>query len=351
MDFVDQLRELGLRITKIKDTIQTEEATKNAMVMPFIQILGYNVFDPSEVTPELIADIGTKKGEKIDYAILMDGKPIMLFECKRSGGDLNINHASQLFRYFHVTEARFGILTNGLTYRFFTDLEQANKMDERPFFEFDILEFKEQHVEELKKFTKAAFNLDQILNTASELKYTRAIQNILSEWMIQPSEDFVRVICNEVINGKRLTPAIKEQFTQITKRAFHQLIGDRINERLKIAMSPDSNINSQDVKSVTDETELTAEEIEGFHIIRAILSQVVDPKKIVLRDAKSYCAVLFNDNNRKPICRLRFNNPTRLTLGLFDEKEEKIVTLADLMAIYKYAEQLRNTVTEYVKTE
>ncbi len=167
MDFIDQLRELSLRITKIKDTIQTEEATKNAMVMPFIQILGYNVFDPSEVTPELIADIGTKKGEKIDYAILMEGKPIMLFECKRSGGDLNINHASQLFRYFHVTEARFGILTNGLTYRFFTDLEHANKMDERPFFEFDILEFKEQHVEELKKFTKATFNLDQILNTAS----------------------------------------------------------------------------------------------------------------------------------------------------------------------------------------
>jgi len=351
MDFIDQLRELSLRITKIKDTIQTEEATKNAMVMPFIQILGYSVFDPSEVTPELIADIGTKKGEKIDYAILMEGKPIMLIECKRSGEDLNINHASQLFRYFHVTEARFGILTNGLTYRFFTDLEHANKMDERPFFEFDILEFKEQHVEELKKFTKASFNLDQILNTASELKYTRAIQNILSDWMTSPSEDFVRVICNEVINGKRMTPAIKEQFTQITKRAFHQLIGDRINERLKIAMSPDSNPTSQDVKSISEETELTVEEIEGFHIIRAILSQVVDPRKVIMRDAKSYCAILFNDNNRKPICRLRFNNPTKLTLGLFDEKEEKTVVLADLMELYKYSEQMKKTASEYVKTE
>lgn len=147
MDMIDQLRALGTRIAATKSLIQTEEATKNAMVMPFIQILGYNVFDPMEVTPELIADVGTKKGEKVDYAVLRDGKPILLFECKKCGGDLNINHASQLFRYFHVTAARFGVLTNGLTYRFFTDLEQPNKMDEKPFFEFDILDFKDRDVD------------------------------------------------------------------------------------------------------------------------------------------------------------------------------------------------------------
>jgi hypothetical protein len=141
MDLIDQLRALAARVAASKDMIQTEEATKNAMIMPFIQILGYNVFDPMEVTPELIADVGTKKGEKVDYAVLRDGKPIMLFECKKSGGDLSINHASQLFRYFHVTAARFGVLTNGLTYKFFTDLEQPNKMDEKPFFEFNILDF------------------------------------------------------------------------------------------------------------------------------------------------------------------------------------------------------------------
>jgi predicted type IV restriction endonuclease len=138
MDLIDQLRGLSSRIATTKSLIQTEEATKNAMVMPFIQILGYNVFDPLEVTPELIADVGTKKGEKVDYAILKDGKPIILFECKKAGSDLHINHAGQLFRYFHVTAARFGVLTNGLVYRFFTDLEQPNKMDEKAFFEFSI---------------------------------------------------------------------------------------------------------------------------------------------------------------------------------------------------------------------
>lgn len=357
MDLIDQLRELALRITKIKDSIQTEEATKNAMVMPFIQILGYNVFDPLEVTPELIADVGTKKGEKVDYAILRDGKPIILFECKKVGSDLNINHASQLFRYFHVTEARFGVLTNGITYHFFTDLEQPNKMDEKPFFEFNILEFKDQHIDQLKKFTKSAFDLEQILNTASELKYTRAVQNILAEWMIKPSEDFVRIICNEVINGKRVTPVIKEQFTQITKKAFHQLIGDRINERLKIAMTPDSDPKTGDFEALrtpdaeSSETILTSQELEGFQITRAILREIVDPRRVVIRDAKSYCAILFDDNNRKPISRLRFNNSSKMMMGIFNEKEEKIISLSDLSDIYKYADQIKLTVSSYIQSE
>lgn len=352
MDLIDQLKELSLRIKKIKDSIQTEEATKTALIMPFIQILGYNVFDPTEVTPELIADVGMKKGEKVDYAILMNGKPIMLFECKKSGGDLSINHASQLFRYFHVTEARFGVLTNGITYRFFTDLEQPNRMDEKPFFEFNILDFKDQHVEELKKFTKSAFDIELILNTASDLKYTRAIRNVLAEWMSNPSEDFVRVACAEVLNGKRMTPAVREQFTQITKNAFHQFIGEKINERLKMAMEPAAELKADASEAEIDTSDIatTAEELEGFRVIRAILREIIEPKRVVMRDAKSYCAILLDNNNRRPICRLRFNNPARLTLGLFDEKEEKIVTISDLSDIYQYADQLKKTVNMYIKS-
>lgn len=347
MDLIDQLKELALRIRKIKDTIQTEEATKNALIMPFIQILGYNVFDPTEVTPELIADIGIKKGEKVDYAILMNDKPIMLFECKKSGSDLSINHASQLLRYFHVKEARFGVLTNGISYQFFTDLEQPNHMDEKPFFEFNILDFKDQHVEELKKFTKSAFNVEQILSTASDLKYTRAIRNVLAEWMVNPSEDFVRIVCAEVHNGKRFTPAIKEQFTQITKNAFHQFIGEKINERLKMAMEPATEVKTGDLEA--DDITTTAEELEAFRIIRAILREIIEPKRVVMRDAKSYCAILCDDNNRRPICRLRFNNPARMMLGLFDEKEEKLMPISDLSDIYQYADQLKKTASMYIK--
>jgi hypothetical protein len=355
VDFIDQLRVLSSRVAANKDNIQTEEATKNAMIMPLIQILGYNVFDPLEVTPELVADVGTKKGEKVDYAILREGKPIILFECKKSGADLNINHASQLFRYFHVTEARFGVLTNGLVYKFFTDLEQPNKMDAKPFFEFNILDFKERDVDELKKFAKTVFNLDAILNTANELKYTRAIQSRLAEWMTNPSEDFVRLVSSELIGNKQFRPAVRDQFTLITKRAFEQLIGERINERLKGAMTPDVAIPTA-VETAAPEAEIATEsqivtspqEVEGFHTVRAILRGLVNPQRIVMRDAQSYCAVLLDDNNRKPICRLRFNNTQKLRIGLFNEKkEEVIVSLESLYDIFNHADQLKATLSAH----
>lgn len=360
MDFIDHLRALAARIESNKDLIQTEEATKTAMIMPFIQLLGYNVFDPTEVTPELVADVGTKKGEKVDYAILKDGKPIILFECKKCGGDLSNNHASQLFRYFHVTEARFGVLTNGLIYRFFTDLDQPNKMDEKPFLEFNMLDFKDQEVEELKKFAKVAFDVDSILTTANDLKYTRAIRNLLAEWMASPSEDFVRLVSADLLAGRRFTPAIKDQFTQITKRAFQQLIGARINDRLREAMSPevsavaqpaaplDSAPPTQDSDTPGSVIETTLEEIEGFHIVRSILRDIVPSKRIFMRDAQSYCAVLFDDNNRKPICRLRFNNPQRMVIGLMNGKDEEKMPIADLDEIYNFSERLKATVSAYV---
>lgn len=361
MDFIDHLRVLASRIASNKAIIQTEEATKNAMVMPFIQILGYNVFDPLEVTPELVSDVGTKKGEKVDYAILKDGKPIILFECKKSGGDLNINHAGQLFRYFHVTAARFGVLTNGLVYRFFTDLEQPNKMDEKPFFEFNILDFKDRDVEELKKFAKAAFDLDTILTTANDLKYTRAIQNRLAEWMGSPSEEFVRLVSSELLGSKRFTPAVRDQFTLITKRAFEQLIGERINERLKGAMTPESAPVAEAAAAApatpaANVSELqiatSAEEIEGFHAVRAILRGLVGAKRIVMRDAQSYCAILLDDNNRKPLCRLRFNNSQKLRLGVFNEKKEEVqMVLESVDDIFNFADELKATLASHIANQ
>ena len=364
MDFIDSLRLLSARMVTTKNMVSTEEATKNAMIMPFIQILGYNVFDPLEVTPELIADVGTKKGEKVDYAILREGKPIILFECKKAGADLHINHASQLFRYFHVTDARFGVLTNGLNYKFFTDLEQPNKMDEKPFFEFNILDFKERDVEELKKFAKTVFDLDTILTTANDLKYTRAIHTRLSEWMLSPSEDFVRLVSADLFGNKRFTPAVKDQFTLITKRAFEQLVGERINDRLKGAMTPESltvaeppnvmpvPVRAESINPAAEAQHVTtAEEIEAFHTLRSILRGVVSPKRITMRDSQTYCAILLDDNNRKPICRLRFNNEQKLRIGIFNEKkEEEQFGIDSVDDIHNYAEQLKANTLAYLTT-
>ncbi|WP_322095170.1 type I restriction endonuclease [Paraburkholderia bannensis] len=355
MDFIDEMRALSSRVAAAKDMVQTEEATKNAMVMPFIHLLGYNVFDPLEVTPELIADVGTKKGEKVDYAILKDGKPIILFECKKSGGDLHINHASQLFRYFHTTEARFGVLTNGIVYRFFTDLEQPNKMDEKPFFEFNLLDFRDQDVEELKKFAKAAFDLESILDTANHLKYTRSIKSTLNNWLTDPPEDFVRLVSAEFLAGKQFRAAIKDQFIQITKHAFQQLIADKINERLKGAMTPESAllpaspiapVNADDSQG---EHQPSAIEIEAYQIIRAILRPLIRPEMIAIRSAASYCAILYTDNNRKPICRLRFNNESRLIIGVFNaNKEEERIHITSVDDIFDLSDKLKLCALAYI---
>lgn len=361
MDLIDQIRLLSSRIASQKDLIQTEEATKNAMIMPFIQLLGYNVFDPTEVTPELISDIGTKKGEKVDYAILREGKPIMLFECKKSGGDLSINHAGQLFRYFHVTEARFGVLTNGIDYRFFTDLEQPNKMDEKPFFEFNILDFKERDIEEIKKFTKSAFDVPSILETASELKYTRAVKATLANLMQTPSEDFVRLVAADLIGNRRFTTAVCDQFTRITKSAFELLIAEKINERLKGAMSPElisvvraepkieSASKNEGASSEGEEVQTTLDELQAYYNVRAILRANISPARIFMRDAKSYCAILLDDNNRRPVCRLYFNNPAKLSVGFMnDKKEESRIAINDVDDLFDHGGLLLAAITPYI---
>jgi hypothetical protein len=210
MDFKDQVKQLSDRVAKMKDKILTEEATKNAFIMPFINCLGYDVFNPLEVVPEFVADIGIKKGEKVDYAILKDNNPIILVECKHWSADLD-PHNSQLFRYFHTTSAKFGILTNGIVFRFYTDLVEPNKMDEKPFFEFRIDDMKEVQIEKLKEFHKSYFNLDSIITTASELKFMSELRNLIVKEISEPTDEFTRHFAKAVYPSI-VTPKVLEQF-------------------------------------------------------------------------------------------------------------------------------------------
>jgi predicted type IV restriction endonuclease len=350
MDFVAQLQNLSTKTEKLCSLLQTEEATKNALVMPFINLLGYDIFDPTEVIPEYVADVGIKKGEKVDYAIVKDGKIIMLFEVKHCGGDLSIKHASQLFRYFAVTPARIAVLTNGLTYRFFTDLEAANKMDEKPFFEFDITDLNEVVITELKKLTKENFNIDEIVATAGELKYARQIKKLLGQQMENPSDEIVKFFASKVYDGT-LTPARKEYFTTITKRAFNQFISEKINDRLKSVMAgePVQQESAPEAPTREDLIKTTEEELEGYYIVKSLLRDLVDPQRIIHRDTQSYMGILLDDNNRKPLARLYFNSSNK-RLGIFDEqRNEEKVAIENLNDIYKYGDQLRRVFAFYEK--
>lgn len=357
MEFVDRLNSLAAKVNQLASTIQTEEATKTAFVMPFIHsVLGYDVFDPSEVVPEYVCDIGTKKGEKIDYAILKNGEIQILIETKKIGEPLNINHASQLFRYFHVTTARISILTNGRHYRFFTDLDAPNKMDEKPFLEVDLLDIDEHVIPELQKLTKSAFDVDSIINAAGELKYVGQIKREMSSQFSQPDDDFIKFFASRVYDGA-ITQKVREQFGLLTRKAASQFLNDQINDRLKSAISgipyptPAEKVIADTQAEVSDAGEdriqTTMEELEGFHIVKAIVRTTVDSKRVIHRDTQSYFGILLDDNNRKPITRLHFNRSQKY-IGLFDkDKNETRHPINSLDDIYEFSDQLRDTVGFY----
>jgi len=346
MEFQNKVKGLAERVSDLKANIQTEEATKNAFIMPFIQILGYDVFNPMEVIPEFTADIGIKKGEKVDYAILQEGNPIILIECKHWKENLDV-HSSQLHRYFHATKARFGLLTNGITYRFFTDLEQKNVMDNEPFLEFDIDTIKENEIVELKKFQKASFDIDKIIDSASGLKYSTAIREILVKELTEPSEEFVRFFTKQIYTGKVITKKVLDQFSIIVKKATNQAFKDIVSDRLKSALNKEEEPVVEEIVQEESKIVTTEEEIEAYHIIRSVVRTKVDASRIIARDTQSYFGILLDDNNRKPICRLHLNG-TKQYIGLFDnnKKEEKIL-LNSLDEIYLLTDRLLETVSMY----
>ncbi|WP_428740165.1 type I restriction endonuclease [Tenacibaculum sp.] len=350
MELQNQLKALAEKINKLKDKIETEESTKHAFVLPFINILGYDTFNPTEVVPEFTADLGLKKGEKVDYAIFQNDIPILIVECKNWKESLD-NHNSQLFRYFHATKTRFALLTNGILYRFYTDLEQPNKMDERPFLEFDITKVKDSDIHEITKFHKSNFDVDKIVNNASALKYTKEIRKCISDELISSTHDFVKLFAYRVYSG-RLTEKVMEEFTELVQKAFNQTVSEKVNDRLNAALNKESEKQQLDAIEVKEEEEskivTTEEELEGYRIVVAILRRKLPIERIVYRDTQSYFGILLDDNNRKPLCRLHLNGGTKY-IGLIDENKnetrEHIQTVDD---IYQFEEQLLSTVDFYI---
>lgn len=354
MDFKDQIKILSERVVKLKDSIATEEATKTALIMPFIQALGYDIFDPTEVIPECVCDIGTKKGEKIDYTICKEGVPIVLIECKHWKQDLNL-HSGQLLRYYHVSKAKFGILTNGIIYRFYTDLVEPNKMDEKPFFEINLEDLRDNLVEKLKEFHKSYFDVESILNTASELKYTNEIRNLIIKEISDPSDEFVKYFAKQAYPSM-ITKPILEQFRNILKRAFQQYNSDYINDKLKSVISSE-NTNKiaeepeeEKIQEPTNEDRIvtTEEELQGFYIVKSILHGKVDLNRIVQRDTISYFGILLDDNNRKPICRLHFNGGKKYVETFDAEKKGTKHPIETIEDIYNISEHIQNSLANYV---
>lgn len=353
MELNEKLNQFAERITSIKDSIQTEEATKTSMIMPFFQLLGYDVFNPMEFVPEYTADIGIKKGEKIDYAIIVDDAPLIFVECKAYGENLD-KHNSQLFRYFAATlSAKFGILTDGVTYRFYTDLDAKNRMDDTPFLTFNLLNLQDRDIIEIKKFTREALDVDNILNSAENLKYSKMIKDWFADEIENPSEELVRVVLANVYDGMKNKNVIAK-FKPLIKKSLQQFINDMMNAKIKNAL----NKNDEDDEVIEEETtpsdvkenkiDTTVEELESFAIVKSILRREVDCTRITYRDTESYFGVLLDDNNRKWICRIHLNGGVKYITVSDDSKMPVRYNIDKIDDIYNYTGEIVNALKKYL---
>jgi len=351
MSFYDEVKNFSSRIESLKDSIQTEEATKMSMIIPFFQMLGYDVFNPKEFCPEYTADVGIKKGEKVDYAIIVNNEPSILIECKWCGDTLD-KHSSQLFRYFGTSPAKFGILTNGIIYKFYTDLDETNKMDLTPFLEINLFDIRENLINELKKFCKDTFDKDNIFSTASELKYSNLIKNYLKSLMDDPTDDYVRFILNEIYDGQKNQKVI-DKFKPIVKKANISFINDIVNQKISSALSSE---DTQDEVAATLELQTqpenkivtTTDELEAYYIIKGILAGIMDVKDIIYRDTESYFGILYQDNNRKPICRINLDTKRMQILIPDENKNFTRHYIESLNDIYIYREEILKIANYYI---
>ena len=249
-------------------------------------------------------------------------------ECKPSTGELNVNHASQLYRYFSVTDARIGILTNGVVYQFYSDIDQPNRMDAKPFFTFSMDAIRKVDLRILEQFTKASFDIDRIVQEAANLKLESLIRKEIEQEMASPSDELTRLIGSRVHEG-RFSSSVRDTTQRLVASAFAAILRDSVNDRLTSALNA-SALPEEDEAGVDENGDAvitTQEEISGYRIVQAIAAKSVDPKRIVMRDAKSYCAILLDDNNRKSIARLYFNSPTTRYVSTFSGKDEAKVRI------------------------
>ena len=351
MDLIDQLQALAARAQQTSESLTNEEATKMALIAPFIQALGYDIFNPCEVKPEFAADLpGIKQGERVDYAVLdrETGIPKILVEAKPYKTDLSNAEMGQLSRYFAATHARIGILTNGRVFQFFSDLDNKNLMDIRPFAELDLFDLRSAPIEQIKQMSKSMFDLDLLLSSAERLKYLRAVKERIKEELTDPGEWLVRELIRDVVDAKRISGQQIEKLKPVVIDAIKSYINDRINERLHTALEAEQAPKAEEEEEAATEAEaqeegatFTEEEREGLYIVRAICATDVEPQRLSEKDTKTYCNVLLDGNSWKSVMRMYFNG-TQKKLEIFDDQEPRMVSIDSLNDIYKHAERIRS---------
>lgn len=328
------LQSLAQKSREYNSYMKTEEATKTVLVLPFIQALGWDIFNPKELIPEMVID--KRKGDKIDYTIMLNDKPAILIECKQCGANLSLYYG-QIRNYFYMSEARLGILTNGIIYQFYTDLDRDNVMDDKPFFEFNLLNMSNSDVEYLTHFQKTKFSIDHF----AELKTINTIKQVAQREFNNPSREFVQLLCRSVS-----TFTVKEaaKYSAFVKIAINDIIG--------CAIPPPRQL----------EEKLINIKLQAFDIIKSILSKIVNPDEMAYNDNISHFSIRINSEKnikKEWICRLYFNDngkrnlvfkldPNIPRVGTNNSKKLDSIKLKDIDDIRRYSDRIIMEAKKYI---
>jgi hypothetical protein len=308
MGFTEDIAKVSEQVRKNADHVVGEQATKMALIVPFFSALGYDVFDPTEVMPEYIADFATKgRGplKKVDYAIAINGTIVMLVEAKARGEKAE-THDGQIRYYFNgLVATKVGVVTNGIEYRFFTDLRVPNVMDEEPFFSFNVLKYDSKDIENLKFFHRDNFDVAAIGSHAEEMVYVKSITKLIGDILRSPSEEFMRFLLSQLgiegkINKKKL-----EKFEPIIKKSIQsslvELMTRSLSQEIAQPAEVDKAVQADETEEIEEEgeqaseaskVETTAEELEAFEKIEAITATSKTHKlEVKYKDVVSYFGV------------------------------------------------------------
>lgn len=348
MGFIEDLAALVVTIRQRAEVVKTEEATKMSLIVPMLQTWGYDPFNPLEITPEYTADVGTKQKEKVDYAIMKDGEPIILIECKPAGACLD-KHGSQLFRYFSVCPAKIGILTNGVEYRFFSDTEAENKMDLTPFLTVNLLNMKPGQDVQMSKFCREAFDMEELMPSIENLSKKRKIQEVIAESFDNPPDELMRYFIRQIHDGP-ISQKIMDRYSPMVREGIKTYFSEKVNAKLQSALNGEATNEECSCEENEDGIVTTEDEIAGFHIVQAIASEIIDPSRVVIRDNKSYLNILLDDTIRQQICRL-YLNTSNWYISTYEQKEENKQPLQKLQDIYQHRDQILAAIRRYTEKE
>lgn len=355
MDFTRDIQNFADHAMVLKDSIETEEATKTALIMPFFRLLGYDIFNPMEFVPEYTADIGVKKGEKVDYAIMQGGKPIILIEAKKVNEPLDANHSSQLLRYFGTVEARFGILTNGMQYQFYTDCDAPNIMDKKPFLDITLADIRENEIGELEKFCKDKFEADTVYDAAAQLKDLGQLKKAISAVFAEIPDGFVRVLMDAAEMEGMRTQKVMAKYRPLAKKAAAQYINEIVRERLNSIVNPPEQADHAETEQEEEPSApqsaivTTEEELQALYIVRAILGGDVPVKRIGYKDTASYFSVLIDNKVTRWVCRFYFKENVKYVTIQNDDKSEKRYDIGAIEDIYGLADVLKERALKIAK--